>query len=74
MVDTAHVRLRRWPLARLRRHVALTRPLHWAGAYAVQDPLSAALVERIDGDLATVIGLPMEKLDRALKRYLRRVA
>jgi septum formation protein len=68
LADTAHVRLRAWPAARLRAHVALTRPLNWAGAYAVQDALSAAIVERIDGDPATVIGLPMEKLDRVLRR------
>ncbi len=68
LVDTASVTLRRWPLARLRRHVALTRPLTWAGAYAVQDPHSAAIVARIQGDLATVIGLPMQGLDRILTR------
>ena len=68
IVDTAHVRLRDWPADRIRRHVALTRPLSWAGAYAVQDPVSAAIVERIEGDLATVIGLPLDKLDRALGR------
>lgn len=67
LVDTAHVRLRAWPEARLRRHVALTRPLAWAGAYAVQDPQSAAIVERIQGDLATVIGLPLRPLDRLLR-------
>lgn len=68
LVDTAWVTLRRWPLERLRRHVALTRPLAWAGAYAVQDPHSAAIVSRIRGDLATVIGLPMQALDRILRK------
>ncbi len=67
MIDTAWVTLRRWPLERLRRHVRLTRPLAWAGAYAVQDPHSAALVSRIRGDLATVIGLPLRALDRRLR-------
>jgi septum formation protein len=67
LVDTAWVTLRRWPLERLRRHVAITHPLAWAGAYAVQDPQSAAIVTSIQGDLATVIGLPMEKLDRILR-------
>lgn len=67
LVDTAWVTLRNWSPARLRRHVALTRPLAWAGAYAVQDPRSAAIVARIRGDLATVIGLPMEPLDRLLR-------
>ncbi len=64
LVDTAHVILRKWSPERIRSHVALTRPLSWAGAYAVQDPYSAAIVERIEGDLATVIGLPMAKLEK----------
>ena len=66
LVDTAWVTLRRWPAARLRRYVALTRPLAWAGAYAIQDPQSAAIVASIRGDMATVIGLPLEELDRVL--------
>lgn len=65
-VDTARVTLRDWTESRIRRHVAVTRPIHWAGAYAVQDPVSCAIVERIRGDLATVIGLPMRKLERLL--------
>ena len=66
VVDTAHVVLRKWSPARIRAHVALTQPLSWAGAYAVQDSYSAAIVERIEGDLATVIGLPMRMVDRML--------
>lgn len=68
ITDTAHVRLRDWALPRIRAFVTQTRPLAWAGAYAVQDPRSAAIVERIDGDLATVIGLPQGKLDLILKQ------
>jgi septum formation protein len=66
LVESATVTLRRWPPARLRQHVALTRPLAWAGAYAVQDPLSATIVKHIEGDLAPVIGLPLEGLLRLL--------
>ena len=66
-VDTAHVTLRKWTPYRVRIHVKLTRPLSWAGAYAVQDPFSAAIVERIDGDLATVIGLPWAKLEKVFR-------
>jgi len=68
LVGTAHVQLRKWTPERIQRHVALTRPLSWAGSYAVQDPYSAAVVERIEGDLAVVIGLPLKPLDLALKR------
>lgn len=66
VVDTARVRLRNWSPPRLRAFARLTRPLLWAGAYAVQDPLSATIVERIDGDLATVVGLPLKKLEQIL--------
>lgn len=66
LVDTAHVVLRKWSPERIRTHVELTRPLNWAGAYAVQDSFSAAIVARIDGDLSTVIGLPMRMMDRIL--------
>lgn len=69
IVDTAHVVLRKWNRERIRAHVKLTRPLCWAGAYAVQDPISAAIVERIEGDLATVIGLPLDELDRVLNKH-----
>ena len=68
LVDTAYVVLRKWTPAQIRQHVTLTRPLAWAGAYAVQDPYSAAVVESIQGDLATVIGLPMKGLAKALRR------
>jgi len=69
-VDTAYVTLRKWTPDRIRTHVALTRPLSWAGAYAVQDPFSAAIVERIDGDLATVIGLPWAKMEKTLRHLI----
>ena len=68
IVDTAHVKLRHWPLTRIRQYVARTRPLDWAGAYAVQDSSSSAIVERIEGDLATVIGLPLSKLSQILNK------
>lgn len=70
LVESATVTLRKWPPARIRKHVALTRPLAWAGAYAVQDPLSAAIVKRIEGDLAPVIGLPLEGVVLALTARL----
>ena len=68
LVDTAYVTLRKWTPGQIRAHVALTRPPSWAGAYAVQDSTSVAIVERIDGDLATVIGLPMRSLARILSQ------
>jgi len=65
-VESATVRLRHWNPARIRRHVALTKPLAWAGAYAVQDPYSSAIVQEIEGDLAPVIGLPLKALMKVI--------
>ncbi|MEI8140153.1 MAG: nucleoside triphosphate pyrophosphatase [bacterium] len=67
LVESATVTLRKWTPARIHKHVALTQPLDWAGAYAVQDPHSAAIVRHIEGDLAPVIGLPLEALIKALR-------
>jgi septum formation protein len=39
-----------------------------AGAYGIQDDLSALFVERIDGDFYNVVGLPLSKFYLALKR------
>lgn len=69
LVASALVTLRDWSPERIGRHVRATRPLNWAGAYAVQDPVSSAIVARIRGDLATVIGLPLERLLPLLPRH-----
>ena len=67
-LDTAHVTLRAWSIGRIRRHVAATQPLAWAGAYAVQEKGSAVIVSRIEGDPSTVIGLPIDLVDDLLQR------
>jgi septum formation protein len=66
--DTARVTLRKWTPQRLARHVAQTRPVRWAGAYALQEEGSAAIVLAIKGDPATVIGLPLTLVDRLLRK------
>jgi septum formation protein len=48
-------------------YVATGEPLDKAGAYGIQGR-AAALVERIDGDFYTVMGLPLARLVRALRR------
>jgi septum formation protein len=65
--DQAQVTLRAWSPDRLRRHVARVRPLFCAGAYALQEG-GLAIVEKMEGDPATVVGLPLDLLDRLLKR------
>jgi septum formation protein len=64
-VDKAQVTLRAWSDAQLRRYIRTERPFFCAGAYAVQGG-GLALVQAIRGDIATVIGLPIDTVTRHL--------
>lgn len=66
-VVSAEVTLRPWNDARIRRYVRAVKPFDCAGAYAVQGG-GGAIIERIDGDLSTVVGLPLGFVERALRR------
>ena len=44
-------------------------PFDKAGAYGIQDDLSALFVERINGDFYNVVGLPLPKFYLALKTF-----
>ncbi len=46
-------------------------PFDKAGAYGIQDDLSALFVERINGDFYNVVGLPLPKFYLALKKFTR---
>jgi septum formation protein len=48
-------------------YVATGEPLDKAGAYGIQGR-AASLVQAIDGDFYTVMGLPLGRLVRALRR------
>ncbi|MDQ2865521.1 MAG: Maf family protein [Candidatus Eremiobacteraeota bacterium] len=48
-------------------YVATGEPMDKAGAYGIQGR-AAALVERIDGDFYTVMGFPLARFVRALRR------
>jgi len=54
--------------ARMRWYVGTGEPFGKAGAYAMQGAASA-LVERIDGSVSNVIGLPLAVLDAVLARF-----
>jgi|GEM_PF-3965381 len=72
-IALARVSLRSWPAERLRRHVSAVRPFFCAGGYALQHG-GSALIRRIQGDPTTVIGLPLDVLDRLLARMRARGA
>ena len=69
---TEHVetKVRFRPLEReeILAYIASGEPMDKAGAYGIQG-LGAALVESIDGDYYTVMGLPLCRVCEALKRY-----
>jgi septum formation protein len=69
--DSARVWIRAWDEDRMRRYVEETNPLRFAGAYALQGE-GAVLVERVEGDPATVIGLPVAAVLEALAEAGRR--
>ena len=64
-VSSTRVRFVRLDDATIDAYVESGDPMDKAGAYGIQGP-GAALVERIDGDFYTVMGLPLGELVRRL--------
>jgi len=64
---TTRVRFYRLGADEIAGYVATGEPLDKAGAYGIQGR-AAALVESIDGDFYTVMGLPLARVIRALRR------
>ncbi|HEY2139674.1 MAG TPA: Maf family protein, partial [Chthoniobacterales bacterium] len=52
----------------IRNYLAKINPLDKAGAYAAQGH-GAEIIERIEGSYTNVIGLPMERTCRALRKF-----
>jgi septum formation protein len=65
--STTLVRFYRLEPGEIAEYVATGEPLDKAGAYGIQGRASA-LVEAIDGDFYTVVGLPLARFVRALRR------
>ena len=65
--DVTNVTFRRLEDAFLEAYVATGEPMDKAGAYGIQG-YGAALVERIDGDLFSVMGLPVRLVLRLLEQ------
>ncbi|MBE5927166.1 MAG: septum formation inhibitor Maf [Lachnospiraceae bacterium] len=53
----------------IRVYVESGEPMDKAGAYGIQG-LGAVLVEKIDGDYNNVVGLPIGRINREIKKYL----
>lgn len=64
---TTRVRFYRLEPAEIAEYVATGEPFDKAGAYGIQGR-AAALIEAIDGDFYTVMGLPLAGVIRALRR------
>jgi septum formation protein len=64
-VDTATVSMRKITASEISEYVDRVRPFAFAGAYAIQGE-GANLVERVDGSVDTVIGMPMGQVSSAL--------
>ena len=67
-VDSSAVRLRRLSTEEIRRYVASGAAMDKAGAYAIQD-MRWMMVDRIEGSISTVIGLPLHVVEQGLKRF-----
>lgn len=67
--ERATTRVRFYPLGgdEIAEYVATGEPLDKAGAYGIQGR-AAALIEEIEGDFYTVVGLPLARFIRALRR------
>ena len=66
--ETTHVYFRPATQAELRAYIATGEPMDKAGSYGVQGK-GALLVEKLDGDFFNVMGLPVLRLSRMLKRF-----
>jgi len=65
-VDATQVYFRRLSDVEINGYIATGEPMDKAGAYGVQDK-GALLVERVEGDYFTVVGLPVAKVAAALR-------
>lgn len=65
--EVTRVKFRRLSSEYIQNYVASGEPLDKAGAYGIQE-LGALIVEKVDGCYFNVVGLPLVKLDRMIRR------
>ena len=61
--DIAKVTMRKWTRRQIEHHVSISKPLAYAGAYALQQE-GCVMIETLTGDPNTVIGLPMGLVEK----------
>ncbi|MDR3153960.1 MAG: Maf family protein [Deltaproteobacteria bacterium] len=64
---TTAVTVRSLKRGEIEAYVATGDPLDKAGAYAIQGPMGAVLVESLEGSYSNVIGLPLREVLEALR-------
>jgi MAF protein len=64
--DVSHVIFRKIDLKDIRRYMDLVPVMDKAGAYAVQE-YGELIIERVDGLISNVIGLPVERIAQTLR-------
>ncbi|MCS6989296.1 MAG: Maf family protein [Chloroherpetonaceae bacterium] len=53
----------------IRAYIRVAKPFDKAGAYGIQDDFGACFIERVEGCYYNVVGLPLAKLYKTLKRF-----
>ena len=66
-VSVTRVRMRRLSPADINAYVRRAKPWDKAGAYAVQDA-GEMLIDRLHGSLSNVVGLPLDVVEKRLRR------
>lgn len=66
--ETVHVTFYPLSESEIQTYIQSKEPADKAGAYGIQG-LGAVLVERIEGDYFSIVGLPVAKVVRALKKH-----
>ena len=67
--DKSKVHFEKLTLDEITYYVDHYKPYDKAGAYGVQDWIGMAAIKRIDGSFYNVMGLPIHKLYRLLKKF-----